>query len=99
MLGVIASHPGMLIAMWVALVAVGVDILVRLINSLRGSLDAEQLAVAVTRPVLTDLFPLILLSVLSALRGTHLYILIWFYVAVVLIVIRVLVRLAKALRR
>lgn len=99
MLGVIATHSGMLMAMWIVLIAIGVDILVHLVTALRGRADLDDLAKAVTRPVLLDLLPLILLSLLTALDGTHILVLIWYYVAAVLIVIRTLLHLSKLLKR
>lgn len=99
MLGIIASHEGMLIALWVVLIAIGLEIAVYLVSCLRGKADIEEMAKVVTRPVLFDLVPLIILSMLTAIDGTHILILIWYYVAAVLIVIRALLHLSVHLRR
>ncbi|QSO46768.1 hypothetical protein [Alicyclobacillus mengziensis] len=101
MLSVIMSphHEGMLIAMWVVMIAIGLEIVVALAMGLRGKANMREMAEVVTRPVLFDLFPLIILSILTMLDGTHILVLIWFYVAAVLIIIRVLLALSTHLRR
>jgi len=99
MLSVIAGNSGMELAMWVVLIATGLGILVRLLTSLRGKTDIDKLATAVTRPVLVDILPLIILSWLTVLDGTHFLMLIWYYVAAVLVIIRVLMQLASMLRK
>ncbi|KPV39909.1 hypothetical protein [Alicyclobacillus ferrooxydans] len=99
MLGIIASHEGMLVAMWVVMVAIGLEIVVYLATRLRRKADIGEMAEAVTRPVLFDIFPLIILSMLRAIDGTHILLLIWYYVAAVLIIIRALLRLSANLRR
>lgn len=93
MLGVIASHEGMLVAMWIVLIALGLEMVIYLATHLRHKSDIDDMSKVVTRPVLFDLVPLIILSLLTALDGTHILMLIWYYAAAVLIVLRVLLRL------
>ncbi|QSO51970.1 hypothetical protein JZ785_24945 [Alicyclobacillus curvatus] len=101
MLSVITSslHEGMLIAMWVVMIAIGLEILITLAVGLRGKANISEMAQVVTRPVLFDLIPLIVLSWLTVLDDTHILVLIWYYVAAVLIIVRVLLALSNQLRR
>lgn len=99
MLSVITGNSGMELAMWIVLIATGLEILVRLLTGLRGTADVNRLATSVTRPLIVDILPLILLSWLTVLDGTNFLILIWYYVAAVVIIIRVLMQLASMLRK
>lgn len=98
-MGILQSHPGLLISMWVVMALVGLTIIGKLIGQLRMTSDWEAIARIITRPVLTDLFPLILLSWLTVLDSTHILIRIWFYAAAVAIVIRSLLELGRLIRR
>jgi Na+/phosphate symporter len=98
-MNVIHGNNSMMITLWIVLILVGLNILMQLLTALRGSANIEDLSVKVTRPVLMEVFPLIILSWLTALDGTHILILIWYYVAAVLIALRALMSLGSALKR
>ncbi len=98
-MGIIQSHLGMLISMWVVMILVGLTIIASLINQLRTKTDWDEIAKVFTRPVLMDLFPLILLSLLTTIDPTHILVRIFFYAAAVAIVIRSLLALGNAIRR
>lgn len=98
MLGVIASHLGMLIAMWVVLILIGLGIVIRLVVGLRGSVTMTDLATTITRPILLDVLPLILLAMLTAIDGTGILMRIWYYAAAVVIILRELMNIARALK-
>lgn len=96
-MSIIAGHTGLLIAMWVAMVAIGLVALIRLVQGLGAHAKADMLAETVTRPLLLDALPLIILALLTTIDPTHLIALIWFYVAALLIVVRSLLQLIKKL--
>lgn len=98
MLDIISSHPGMEIMMWIVLIAIGLDILLVLVQNLRGTANIDGLATAVTKPLLYDVLPLIILSWLVAIDGSGFLIRIWYYAAAVLIILRVLLNLSKLVR-
>ncbi|OFW75250.1 MAG: hypothetical protein A2201_09490 [Alicyclobacillus sp. RIFOXYA1_FULL_53_8] len=97
-MGVIASHLGMLVALWVVLILLGLSIVVRVVTGLKGTLVLADLATAVTRPLLVDVLPLILLALLMGIDGTHTLVRIWYYVAAVLIALREVVALGRVLQ-
>lgn len=94
----VASHLGMLVAMWIVLILIGLAIVVRLVVGLRGSVSLSDLATTVTRPLLVDVLPLLILAVLTGIDGTHILMRIWYYAAAVLIVLRELMNIAAALK-
>jgi hypothetical protein len=96
---ILHSHLGMLISMWVVMTLVGLTIIAKLIGQLRTATDWDAIARVISRPVLTDLFPLILLSMLTTLDGTHILVRIWFYAVAVAIVIRSLVALGRSIKK
>ncbi|GMA51587.1 hypothetical protein GCM10025857_29440 [Alicyclobacillus contaminans] len=97
-MGIIAGNMAMHITMLVVLALIGLNILVQVYTSLRGSADLTQLSNAFTQPVLYDVFPLILLSLLSTLDPSHFLVLIWYYAAAVLVAIKTMLQLARVLR-
>lgn len=99
MLGVILSHAAMLLTFRVVLVVVGLTVVFQLISHIRKNENVGKLAEIVTRPVLVDIFPLILLSMLTAVDPTHVIVLIFYYLAALLIIIRALLELSNALKR
>ncbi|MCF8566207.1 hypothetical protein LLE49_15885 [Alicyclobacillus tolerans] len=99
MMAVIGDHLGMLVAMWIVMILVGLEALIFVLTSLRGQTDMAEVAKAVTRPVLLDLLPLILLSLLTLIDHTGVLVRIWFYVAAAAIAIRALMALARGLQR
>lgn len=98
MLTVIANHLGILIAMWVVLILLGLGILIRLVVGLRGSVTMTDLATTITRPLLLDVLPLILLAWLTTIDNTGILLRIWYYAAAVVIVLRELLSLARSLK-
>lgn len=98
MMGMIAGHFAMLIFMWIVLGLIGLNILVQLITKLRGSSDLGELATLVTRPMLLDILPLIILAMLTALPNFHIVMLIWYFVAAVLIAIRSFIQLGRSIK-
>lgn len=98
MLTVIANHLGMLIAMWVVLILLGLGILIRLVVGLRGSVTMTDLATTITRPLLLDVLPVILLAWLTTIDNTGILLRIWYYAAAVVIVLRELLSLARSLK-
>ncbi|MCL6549024.1 MAG: hypothetical protein K6T30_08955 [Alicyclobacillus sp.] len=98
-MSIIAGHVGMEIAMWVVLGLIGLSVLLRLILNLRGSVKVADLAQLVTRPILLDILPLILLSWLRTIDPTHVVMIVWYYVAAVLIAIRALLDIVSSLQR
>jgi hypothetical protein len=98
-MGILQSHLGMLISMWVVMILIGLTIVAKLISQLRTATDWDAIARAISRPVLTDLFPLILLSMLTTLDGTHILVRVWFYAVAVAIVIRSLVELGRNIKK
>lgn len=98
MLGIISSNLGMLIAMWVVLVLVGLTVLINLVAALRGPVTGD-LSEVMTKPVLQDIFPLIVLSWLTALDPTKVIVLIAWYVMALLIAVKALMKLANLLQK
>ncbi|QQE79845.1 hypothetical protein [Alicyclobacillus sp. SO9] len=99
MLNVIAAHAGMLVMMWIVLIATGVEMLVYLAQNLRQKSDIRSAAKAVTEPLVFSILPLLILSWLTAIDGTGILIRIWYYVAAVLLVIRALIQLTTAIQK
>jgi uncharacterized membrane protein len=99
MLSVIAAHQAMKLTMLIVLALIGLNIVVGLLMTLRGSADLGDLAGLATRPLLYDVLPLILLSLLTTLDPTKLLVLIWYYLAALLIAIRTVLDLGKALKK
>lgn len=97
-MAVIASHLGMLVAMWIVLILIGLAIVVQLVIGLRGSVSVADLATTLTRPLLVDVLPLIILALLTSIDGTFILIRIWYYAAAVVIVVRELMNIANALK-
>ena len=98
-MSIIASHSGLLVAMWIVLVAVGLQVAMHLVTNLRSKANFSHMANAVLAPMVSDILPLILLSWLITIDGTHILIRIWYYVGAALIVLRALVSLSRSLRR
>lgn len=96
-MSIIAGHVGLLIAMWVAMIAIGLVALARLAQALGSHAKAGELAEIVTRPLLLDALPLIILALLTTIDPTHVIALIWFYVAALIIVVRSLLQLVRKL--
>jgi hypothetical protein len=99
MLSIIASHTAMLIALWVVLILIGLTIVVRLLLGLRSSMAVADLATAVTRPLLVDVLPMLIVSWLTTIDPTHVLILIWYYVIAVVISVRQLLELGNIVRK
>lgn len=99
MLDIVMSHLGMLVAMWAVLILVGASILVQVLLALRGSVNFDNLATAVTRPLLVDVLPLLVLSWLTVVDSTQILVRIWYYVAAAFIAVRALMTLASFLKR
>ncbi|WP_067619040.1 hypothetical protein [Alicyclobacillus acidiphilus] len=99
MLAIIHSHVGLLYSMRIVLIAVALTVIANLITQLRGSINWTAVAESVTRPILVDILPLILLSWLTALDPTGVLIRIWYYVAAAVILIRSIVTLVNYLRK
>jgi hypothetical protein len=99
MLSVILAHQAMKVTMLVVLALIGLNIVVNILMTLRGTADLGDLASVATRPLLFDILPLILLSLLTTLDPTKLLILIWYYLAALLIAIRTVLDLGKALKK
>ncbi|MDQ0191139.1 hypothetical protein JI721_03275 [Alicyclobacillus cycloheptanicus] len=99
MLSIIASHTAMLIALWVVLILIGLTIVVRLLLGLRSSTAVADLATAVTRPLLVDVLPMLIVSWLTTIDPTHVLILIWYYVIAVVISVRQLLELGNIVRK
>lgn len=101
MVGVIASHLGLYIAMLVVLVVIGLNVLVTLIQSLRVGANISGLADVLTRPMLFAIIPLLVLSWLMALDPTpyHIVIRIWYYLAALFIILENLMALGNQLQR
>jgi hypothetical protein len=97
-MGIIAGNLAMLVTMLVVLALIGLNIVVNLFLSLRGKADLDNLASSATQPVLKDVFPLLLLAMLTSIDPSHFLVLIWYYVAAVLIAIRTLLGLARVLK-
>jgi len=97
-MGIIAGNLAMLVTMLVVLALIGLNIVVNLFLSLRGKADLNNLASSATQPVLKDVFPLLLLAMLTSIDPSHFLVLIWYYVAAVLIAIRTLLGLARVLK-
>jgi hypothetical protein len=99
MLSIIHGNFAMMVTMWIVLILVGLNILMQLLTALRGNANIDDLSTKVTRPVLMEVFPLIILSWLTVIDGTQILLLIWYYVAAVLIALRALMSLGSALKR
>jgi len=98
-MGLIAAHNAMLVCLWIVLALVGLTIVAKTVTGLRGKLNLAQLAETLTRPILLDIFPLILLSWLTAIDGTHILMLIWYFAAALVIAVRTLMELLQLLRK
>ncbi|MFX4301073.1 hypothetical protein ACOJUR_02165 [Alicyclobacillus tolerans] len=98
-MNIILHHPAMLTMLWVFLVPIGLTVIFRIVNELRGKFDLEKVATLLTRPILMDIFPLLLLGLLMLADPTHVVILIWYFVAAIAIALRALVELVRQLRQ
>lgn len=98
-MGIIIHNLGMLVSMWIVLGLIALNALVGLIAQLRGKTNLGALSELVTRPILLDVFPLILIALLTRLPNFQLVMLIWYYVAAILIAIRSLMALGKTLKK
>jgi hypothetical protein len=98
MLTVILANSTMLITFQVVLILLGLGAIANIVKSWNTSVDVSNLASFITRPVLTEVFPLILLSLLTAVDPTHFVVLIFYYLAALLIAIRILLELGKVLK-
>ncbi|WP_067932162.1 hypothetical protein [Alicyclobacillus kakegawensis] len=94
-MSILLGDNAMLIAFEVVLALIALRILVTAALDLRGTVDWSEWARLVTRPMLTDALPLILLSWLTTVDPTHVVAQAWFYVAAALIVIRTLLELLR----
>lgn len=99
MLGVIHSHVGMLYTMWVVLIVVALAVVAKLVTQLRLSANWDQIGEIVTRPMLLNILPLIILSWLTAVDPTGIFIRIWYYVVAVVIIVRSLIAISKFVRK
>ncbi|CAM3853292.1 hypothetical protein [Alicyclobacillus pomorum] len=97
-IGIIAGNLAMLVTLLAVLALIGLNIVVNLFLSLRGRADFENLASTATQPVLYDVFPLLLLAILTTVDPSHFLVLIWYYVAAVLVAIRTLLGLARVMK-
>lgn len=97
-MSIIAASLAMKIALWVVLIAVGLEVLAQLYTGLRTRVGAASLATSVTRPLLVDVLPLLLLALLTRIDPSHFLILVWYYLAAALIAIRALQALSKLLQ-
>lgn len=98
-IGIIHAHSAMLVTMWIVLILVGLNILIQLLTALRGSVNIDDLSTKATRPVLMEVFPLIIIAALTSIDGTHILILIWYYVAAILVALHALMSLGSSLKR
>jgi cytochrome b561 len=99
MLTLIAHHLGMLVALWIVLILTGVNLVVQVIKGLTGPGSWQEMANAATHPLLYHILPLILLAGLTTLDPTHFLILIWYYLAALLIVVVDLLNLSQYIKR
>ncbi|MBX6351950.1 MAG: hypothetical protein IRZ10_01345 [Thermoflavifilum sp.] len=98
-MSIILASLGMKVALWIVMILVGLTILAHLIRGLRGSKAMGELAECITRPVLLDLLPLLLLALLTRADPTHVLVLIWYYLAALFIALHRLLQLGELLRR
>ncbi|MFB5192458.1 hypothetical protein [Alicyclobacillus fastidiosus] len=99
MLSIILSHASMLLAFQVVLIALGLNMIVKLVMNLRKSDQVSTLADVITRPVLTEVFPLIIISLLTMVDPTQVIVLIFYYLAALFIVVRALLEIGKLLKK
>lgn len=95
---IIEVHDTMLLSLWIVLLLIGLTVAVKVVIGLRGKLNLGHVAETLTRPLLIDIFPLILLSWLAAIDPTHVLIFIWYFLAALFIALRTLVELVRLLR-
>jgi hypothetical protein len=98
-LNIITGHAGMLLALQVVLVIIGLNVLGRLLLSFKGSSGIDELAGLLTRPALYYVFPLIVISWLTVVDPTHLLVLIAYYLAALLIGIAELLSLIDIVKQ
>lgn len=99
MLSVILSTPVMLLSFQVLLALMGLLAIARIVKELRGRTNFEELAAIITRPVLTRVFPVILLALLTAIDPTHVIVLVFFYLAELFIAVHTIIELGHALKK
>lgn len=99
MLSIIHAHVGLLYTMWIVLIATAVTIVAKLATHFHGTANWDEIGETVTRPMLTSILPLLILSWLTAIDPTGVLIRIWYYVAAAVIVIRALITLFGYLKR
>ena len=97
-MGIILGNSAMVVSMWIVLGLIGLNALVQLLSSLRSSVNLSDLAQTFTRPMLFDILPLLILAALTKLPSFHIVMMIWFFVAAVLIAIRTLLDLGQSLK-
>ncbi|WAH37212.1 hypothetical protein [Alicyclobacillus dauci] len=98
MLGVILAHATMLLSFQVVLVLLGLTAIVKIVMKLLTHADFSEFAAYITQPVLHSVFPLIILSLLTAVDPTHFLVLIFYYLAALFIAIRSVLELASVLK-
>lgn len=99
MLTLIAHHLGMLVSLWIVLILTGVNLLVQVIKGLTGQGSWHEMASAATHPLLYHILPLVLLAGLTTLDPTHFLVLIWYYLAALLVIISDLLNLSQYIKR
>lgn len=97
-MGIISDHLGMLVAMWVVLVSIGLTALIQVVRGIQGKVAVGTLVDDATRPILFDVLPLLVIAYLSHIDPTHIVAFIWYYVAAVLIVVRAVQNLLSEFR-
>ncbi|GEO25018.1 hypothetical protein AAC03nite_08030 [Alicyclobacillus acidoterrestris] len=99
MLSVLSAHAAMLLTFQIVLIVLGLTVVVNIVSNLWKGASLSGVGDIVTRPVLTGVFPLIIISLLTQVDPTHIIVLIFYYLAAVCIVIRALFELARSLRK
>ncbi|MCL6592965.1 MAG: hypothetical protein K6T31_03235 [Alicyclobacillus sp.] len=99
MLSVISHHLGMLVSLWIVLLLTGVHLLVQVVKGLTGKGSWGDMAHAATHPVVFHILPLLILAGLTTLDPTHFLVLIWYYVAALLVILHTVLQLAADVKR
>ncbi|MCL6517756.1 hypothetical protein [Alicyclobacillus sp.] len=99
MLALISHHLGMLVALWIVLILTGLNLVVQVIKGLTGRGSWQDMASAATHPLLHHILPLLILAGLTTLDPTHFLILIWYYLAALLVIIADLLNLSQYIKR
>lgn len=98
MLSLILAHETTLLTFQVVLIVLGLNAVVKILMNLRNT-TGESLVTALTRPVLMEIFPLILISLFAAVDPTHVIVWIFYYLTALAMVIKALLDLAGLLRK